>query len=970
LTPSAIHALQQALKKKIHVTHTGHVPTPATQTTGKPLRPRASNLPAYNNIGISDANTRATANFDGSYRSYSAQALQDVGLVPGITVTSQNIIYIWPAVSVGQPDNYAAAGQVIPLAALPGAATIGILGASTAGSSSGTATLTYTDGSTSTFTLGLTDWWNGTPAFGNQQVVHMTTINTKHGTKSGNFYLYSLIASVNPSKTLQSVTLPTTTLPGVLHVFAVGIGGPAFNNTGISDDGSPGSANYDGGGASLSAQALASADLVPGHQFDSDGIAYTWPSAASGTPDNYQANGQTLPVVPVPNATTLGLLGSAAGGGNSTGTATLTYTDGSTQTFSLGLSDWTNGTPLYGNTIVASMSYYNRSSGKQTRNIYLYTSEVSLTPGKTLQSVTLPTTTTPAQIHIFAVGTRSTLNNLGTSNDSQSGEGNFDGAGASWSIQALAAAGVQQGQPFVFNGTTFTWPASYGSLADNDQSAGQVLTITPVANATTLGFLGAAAYGPASGAATITYTDGSTQTFTLAFSDWTLNGGTAKVIAGNSIAVQMSYRNQPSGKQSVTTYVFYTEVALQAGKTVQSVTLPSSVSAGQLHVVTVGTRSQYNNIGISDNSAPASANFDGLGNSYSAGDFADPTIAGWNPGDTLTYEGINYIWPGVPAGQGDNYQANGQTIPVTAPAGATTLGFVGAADNAFPTSSGTASLTYTDGSTSTFTLGLTDWTLNRSTGTPYPGNRLFALLPHLNTPQGTVALNSYLFEVETPLNASKTLQSVTLPSSVSQGHLHIFMLGTRTGENYPNNIGTSDDSDTLFANYDGAGNSYSIQALEGQGLNEGQPFTFSGVTFNWPASYSVIPDNYQAAGQVIPSAQIAGPVTGATTLAFLGSATYGPASGAATITYTDGSTQTFTLGFSDWTLNGGTSQPSFGNSIGVTVSYRNTPSGPQTVKTYVFYANVTVQAGKTIQSVTLPATVSQGALHVFAIGTR
>jgi hypothetical protein len=432
----------------------------------------------------------------------------------------------------------------------------------------------------------------------------------------------------------------------------------------------------------------------------------------------------------------------------------------------------------------------------------------------------------------------------------------------------------------------------------------------------------------------------------------------------------MTYRNQPSGKQSVNTYVFYTEVALRAGKTVQSVTLPSSVSAGQLHVVAVGTRSQYNNIGISDNSAPASANFDGLGNSYSAEDFADPTIAGWNPGDTLTYEGINYIWPGVPAGQGDNYVAQGQTIPISAPAGATTLGFVGAADNAYPTSSGTATLTYTDGSSSTFTLGLTDWTLNSSTGTPYPGNRLFALLPHLNTPQGTVASNSYLFEVETPLNASKTVQSVTLPSSVSQGHLHIFMLGTRTGENYPNNIGTSDDSDTLFANYDGVGNSYSIQALEGQGLNEGQPFTFSGVTFNWPASFSVIPDNYQAAGQVIPSAQIAGPVTGATTLAFLGAATYGPSSGAATITYTDGSTQTFTLGFSDWTLNGGTSQPSFGNSIGATVSYRNTSSGQQTVKTYVFYANVTVQAGKTIQSVTLPATVSQGALHVFAIGTR
>ncbi len=47
------------------------------------------------------------------------------------------------------------------------------------------------------------------------------------------------------------------------------------------------------------------------------------------------------------------------------------------------------------------------------------------------------------------------------------------------------------------------------------------------------------------------------------------------------------------------------------------------------------------------------------------------------------------------------------------------------------------------------------------------------------------------------------------------------------------------------------------------------------------------------------------PVSGAQTLAFLGSATNSNASGTATITYTDGSTQNFTLGMSDWTLGGG-----------------------------------------------------------------
>ncbi len=933
------------------------------------LHPLASNLPAYNNTGISETTTRMAANFDGSNRSYSTQALQDAGLVPGINMTSQNLTYIWPAVDVGQPDNYAAAGQMIPVAALPGAATVGILGASTAGSSSGTATLTYTDGSISTFTLGLTDWWNGTPAFGNQQVVHMTTMNTRHGTKSGNVYLYSVTTSVNPSKTLQSVTLPTTTSPGVLHVFAVGIGGPAFNNVGISDEGSPGSGNFDGGNISYSAQALASVDLVPNQQYDWDGIAYSWPAAASGSVDNYQANGQMLPVVPVPNATTLGFLG-AATNGDSSGTATMTFSDGTIQTFTLGLTDWAHTTASFSNQIAATTSYRNKSSGQQTGSFSVFTAEIAIPAGKTLVSVTLPVSVTGGQLHVFALGTRATLNNLGTSNDSQAGEGNFDGAGASWSIQALKAAGVQQGQPFVFNGTTFTWPASYGSLADNDQSAGQVLTVTPVANAITLGFLGAATNAGStgsSGAATITYTDDSTQTLTLGFADWATSS-ISSLPFGDQVAVSMSYRNRPAGKQTINTYVFYTEVALQDGKTVQSVTLPSSVSVGQLHVVAVGTRSRYNNSGISDKSAPTTANFDGLGNSYAAQDFADPTIAGWNPGDTLTFQGINYIWPGVPAGQGDNYLAQGQLIPVTASAGATTLGLVGSADNAFPSSSGTATLTYTDGSTSTFTLGLTDWQLDGGTGIPYAGNRLFAMLPHRNTPQGTVATSSYLFETETPLNAGKTLRSVTLPASVSQGHLHIFMMGTRTGENYPNNVGTSDDSDTRFANYDGAGNSYSIQALEGQGLNEGQAFTSNGVSFIWSASYSVIPDNYQAAGQVIPVT----PVAHATTLAFLGSATNGGttgSSGTATITYTDGTTQTFTLGFADWATSSISSLP-FGDQVAASMTYRNTPSGQQTINTYVFYLGISLQTGKTLQSVTLPTSVTQGAVHVFAIGTK
>jgi len=111
-------------------------------------------------------------------------------------------------------------------------------------------------------------------------------------------------------------------------------------------------------------------------------------------------------------------------------------------------------------------------------------------------------------------------------------------------------------------------------------------------------------------------------------------------------------------------------------------------------------------------------------------------------------------------------------------------------------------------------------------------------------------------------------------------------------------------------------------------------------------------------------------VSNATTLAFLGSATYGPTSGTATIIYTDSTTQTFTLGLSDWTLGGGTVPPSFGNGKVATMPYRNTPTGKQTVTTYVFYTDVLLSAGKTIKSVTLPSSVTRGQLHVFAVSTK
>jgi len=182
------------------------------------------------------------------------------------------------------------------------------------------------------------------------------------------------------------------------------------------------------------------------------------------------------------------------------------------------------------------------------------------------------------------VDLRAAYNNAGISDDAAPGAANFDGGSYSYSAQALQAAGIAAGGSVVVNGVTFQWPAAASGTADNVVAGRQTVSLATPTGGTTLAVLGAATNGPSTGTGTITYGDGSTQSFTLGFSDWTLNGGGAQPIAGNSVAATMSYRNGGGGKQTLQTDVFYTAITLQTGKAVTSVTLPTSATQGHLHV--------------------------------------------------------------------------------------------------------------------------------------------------------------------------------------------------------------------------------------------------------------------------------------------------------------------------------------------------------------------------------------------------
>ena len=168
------------------------------------------------------------------------------------------------------------------------------------------------------------------------------------------------------------------------------------------------------------------------------------------------------------------------------------------------------------------------------------------------------------------------------------------------------------------------------------------------------------------------------------------------------------------------------------------------------------------NTGISDDSATSSANYDGGGWSYSEQAL---TAAGLAPGASVTSGGITYTWPDVPAGQPDNITVGGQTIPISAPAGATKLGFLGSAYNAGTDgASGKATITYTDGSTSTSTLGFSDWTLSAGKGTPGFGNVIVATTPYRNASgNNRDNVKTHLFAVDAPVSVAKTVASITLP---------------------------------------------------------------------------------------------------------------------------------------------------------------------------------------------------------------
>jgi hypothetical protein len=229
------------------------------------------------------------------------------------------------------------------------------------------------------------------------------TVTVPADAASGTAQLYQAAVFGVPGSS-GSTAYEDTTATTVLSVPFPSVAA-AFGNTGISDDTDTGAANIDGDGSSFSAQALASAGVTPGASLSYDGITFTWPDVAAGQPDNVVGSGQTIDLSG--SGTTLGLLDTSVYG-DSSGTGTITYTDGSTQGFSLDVPNWYETAPAGSNAVIVA-PYRNRPGNTQDHTVVnVFEQSIPLQAGKTVEAVTLPDISASVvqgspSLHVFAI---------------------------------------------------------------------------------------------------------------------------------------------------------------------------------------------------------------------------------------------------------------------------------------------------------------------------------------------------------------------------------------------------------------------------------------------------------------------------------------------------------------------------------------------------------------------------------------
>jgi beta-glucanase (GH16 family)/regulation of enolase protein 1 (concanavalin A-like superfamily) len=178
----------------------------------------------------------------------------------------------------------------------------------------------------------------------------------------------------------NNALLSTATFGNVSLTAPVDLSG-AYNQIGLVNDGTPfAGGGLDGNGDAYSANLLGSSVTAGGLTFN---------LGAAGGNSAVQAQGQTI-ALPAGAFSALTFLATAVNGAQLAQTFTVTYTDGTSDTFTQDLSDWQGPQGFVGEAVTAALGYYDAADGSSPgAPNYLYQYTFNLNSQKAVSSITL-----------------------------------------------------------------------------------------------------------------------------------------------------------------------------------------------------------------------------------------------------------------------------------------------------------------------------------------------------------------------------------------------------------------------------------------------------------------------------------------------------------------------------------------------------------------------------------------------------
>ena len=342
---------------------------------------------------------------------------------------------------------------------------------------------------------------------------------------------------------------------------------------------------FDGFGNTYSWEAMgdtSAGGALVGSALISGGLAFD--IGSPNQPDFTKAAGQDIEASG--SGTVLTLAAAAVNGSQANQTLTLNFDDDTTATWTQSFSDWCD-PQYYGNeSFLSTQSYRNTASGgtNDTTN-YIYSYGYVLPEGKTLKSITLPNNADVRLLGAVLTAPQAvdlTWDEWGIANGKTnvSNSDGFDGNGNYYYSGTDVVGDLPS--PLVWGGVIFDYGPTSTTKDGTDnfvRASGQEISIT-AGTFSSLCLAAAAANGSQTDQVfTLTFSDGSQETWTQSLSDWCVY----EAFDGQAIASTQDYRVRPNGNtQEITNYVYGYSYDIPAGKTLTSITLPNNSDVGIL----------------------------------------------------------------------------------------------------------------------------------------------------------------------------------------------------------------------------------------------------------------------------------------------------------------------------------------------------------------------------------------------------